>query len=364
VRAHDEQSTKQLAHERYEALDILRGTAALMVVLCHFSSRLDLHGLFQHGYLAVDFFFALSGFVIQRVYGARLASGTLGIAAFVRIRAARLWPMVLCGTVLAAFVDIFRPGAFSRSQHLSDIVVTGLLGLLLLPTFWRTTLENTTYPLNGPVWSLFFELFANVAHAIALRRHVPRRFWILLMSISLLLLVWTSIHLQNIHVGTHRSTFVLGFPRMFWSYSLGVMLADVELRFPKLLNVWHCAAILVSALAWPELPSPLSEVFDLFFVCVLSPCIIVAAASCETPRPVVSKWIGDLSYPLYMIHYPFVRVAGVVVRRLDLSVQLNLMMAFSGTLALAIAALFVLNVYDLPARRSLRRLIGERQRQN
>src|ERR1700761_6004380 len=79
----------------YPALDGLRGVAAIAVMLHHFRP-LTAPWLFAHGYLAVDLFFLLSGFVIAHAYDARFRKG-LGVPAFLVIRLIRLWPMIAFG---------------------------------------------------------------------------------------------------------------------------------------------------------------------------------------------------------------------------------------------------------------------------
>src|SRR6185437_6209521 len=86
----------------YATLDGLRGVAALAVVLYHYASDL----IAPHGYLAVDLFFAMSGFVIASAYEAKLKDG-LDVRGFLGIRAKRLAPLwmlgAIVGFVLAAF---------------------------------------------------------------------------------------------------------------------------------------------------------------------------------------------------------------------------------------------------------------------
>src|SRR6202789_507832 len=89
--------------EQFEVLDGLRGSAALLIVTSHlFNYSFGFHGpwaLVKHAYIAVDFFFALSGFVVAYAYDDRWARMT--ILEFFRIRLIRLHPLVLIGATLA-----------------------------------------------------------------------------------------------------------------------------------------------------------------------------------------------------------------------------------------------------------------------
>jgi peptidoglycan/LPS O-acetylase OafA/YrhL len=341
-----------------QGLDFLRGVAALIVVGFHFSSRVDLGGLFDHGYLAVDFFFILSGFVISRAYGGRLASTRLSFRDFVLLRLVRLLPLVVLGNCLAAAADLFRPGTFPSTQHKIDIAVTWLLGSLLLPTFWKTTLEQTTYPLNGPIWSLFFELVANIFYAALMG--ITRRSYIFssLILLSLGILLVASCYFSNVHFGPHNATFALGFPRVFFSFFLGVLLSYSKIRLPSI-SRWLYAAVVFLALAVPQLHGPLSALFDITMISLIFPVVVLGAAQCtngEVYSP-ISKFSGDISYPLYALHYPLVRIIGTMLRRQDFSVPINLVLTFLVTFLLALFSFWIFTVYDVPLRRALSRWI-------
>lgn len=183
-----EQTSKDSLH--FQGLDLLRGAAAVLVVAFHFSSRMDLGQLLHHGYLAVDFFFVLSGFVIDRAYGAGLSSRQMPIGKFIRLRLIRLLPLVVLGAALAAIIDLGRTGDFTTQQHVLDIVIAAGFTFFCLPVLWPTTLEQRAFPLNGPVWWLFFELCANfiVAPIYLLRRNLL--VFATIIAISLTLLIW------------------------------------------------------------------------------------------------------------------------------------------------------------------------------
>lgn len=134
----------------------------MAVVLFHFSDRMDLPFLFNHGYLAVDFFFVLSGFVMTSAYGRRLAGRSMDVGRFYAVRVIRLIPLVLLGTAVSFAVELGRPGVSDAALHIREAVTALVLGSVLLPTPFVSTLQNTLFPLDGPVWSLFFEGLANL----------------------------------------------------------------------------------------------------------------------------------------------------------------------------------------------------------
>ena len=94
----------------FEILDGLRGLAALVVVIFHFMEIIiaDFSNNFiSHGYLAVDFFFCLSGFVVSYAYDNRIAG--MGLKTFIKLRLIRLQPLVIIGSVLGLLTFLFDP---------------------------------------------------------------------------------------------------------------------------------------------------------------------------------------------------------------------------------------------------------------
>ena len=354
--------SRDSGRRHYQGLDFLRGVAALAVVAFHFSSRLDLPSLFAHGYLGVDFFFVLSGFVIAHAYGARLALGTMGFRAFCLLRVVRLLPMVVFGTLVAAIIDLLRPGDFSFARHLADIAVAVVMGCLCLPTLWHGTLEPTVFPLNSPVWSLFFELVANFACVTLYRSGSPARAIAPIMLVSLAALAWATVAAGSVNLGSVPADFWQGFPRVAWSFSLGLLLPGVRVRIPAF-SKWVYAATLCGVLACPPLPDGPNGLFDLVAVVVVFPLIVLGASRCRgTEQPsALSEWSGNISYPLYATHYPLVRAVGLVGRRLTEGVPAHLLIAFIGTACMVLFSATVYAVYDVPVRRCITAWLKARQ---
>ncbi|MFT4022650.1 MAG: acyltransferase [Flavihumibacter sp.] len=159
----------------YNTLDGLRGVAALTVVCFHLfevyaTSHVDQQ--INHGYLAVDFFFILSGFVVGYAYDDRRK--TMTATAFIKRRFIRLHPMVVIGAVIGAIVFYFQG---CEAWDVSKIPVTALLVATLLnifmipaPPAYEVRGLGELYPLNGPAWSLFFEYIGNILYAFFIRK--------------------------------------------------------------------------------------------------------------------------------------------------------------------------------------------------
>ncbi|MGL4667997.1 MAG: acyltransferase family protein, partial [Saezia sp.] len=159
----------------YNILDGLRGVAAIMVVCFHIfeayaTSHLD--QMINHGYLAVDFFFILSGFVIGYAYDDRW--GTMKTKDFIKRRIIRLHPMVIMGALIGGIMFYFQdcPVWDVGKVSLIALLIATLVNALLIPATPGTEVRGLgeMYPLNGPSWSLFFEYIVNILYALFIRR--------------------------------------------------------------------------------------------------------------------------------------------------------------------------------------------------
>ena len=152
----------------YALLDGLRGVAALLVVWYHvfegyqFAGGKPVIDFANHGYLAVDFFFILSGFVIGYAYDSRWKSG-LTLGSFFKRRLIRLHPMVIMGVIIGAIG--FATEGFTRwdgsATPVSMVLLCMLSSFFMIPAVPGAAHEvrgnGEMFPLNGPTWSLFFE---------------------------------------------------------------------------------------------------------------------------------------------------------------------------------------------------------------
>ena len=155
------------AAPRYATLDGLRGVAAVLVLCYHTHAFQGSAAIAPHGYLAVDFFFMLSGFVIASAYQEKLRAG-LPVVDFFRLRMIRLYPVALAGILLGA-VKLVSQYAISpaQSEPAQWIALAVFLNALVLPVVSETHFSGALFPTDGPVWSLFYELLVNVGWSIS-----------------------------------------------------------------------------------------------------------------------------------------------------------------------------------------------------
>ncbi len=338
----------------YLGLDFLRGAAALAVVWYHCSTRLDLPLLFAHGYLAVDFFFVLSGFVIARAYGKRLESGQLNLPRFALFRVIRLMPLVVLGTLLAAVIELGRPGITEQHAHFVDNVLAALSGAFLVPIIGLTTLEHVVFPLNGPFWSLSLEAVANAAFALCARGRVTSLASVAALTICAPFLIWGTWTLGQINFGSLPDNYWLGYARVGWSFSTGIVLYGVRDRAPRVPFLAATIALIALTLVPPSV-GLLGRSFDLFSVLFALPAIVWVASTAQLgPRGRRwAAWSGDLSYPVYALHYPVVRIVGLVGLKFGFPVVGRLSVVAVSTVLVVGSAGITYAFLDVPVRRWL-----------
>jgi peptidoglycan/LPS O-acetylase OafA/YrhL len=285
------------AKPRLLVLDGMRGAAAVLVVLHHGAGALGHPGVFGRGYLAVDFFFLLSGFVLSRAFEDRLRTGSLGPAAFLSARLCRLWPAAAFGAVLGALILVAR-GAPAR-QAAELLAPT----LLLIPRLHGT---EPVFALDGPLWSLLFELAANLIHAVWLRR-LGDRGLALLVCVLFVALAVATLRVGNAAMGDLGSTFPFGFARVGFPYALGVLLARHGTRVGSVPPGW---AIPACALPLTIVGAPLLPLTppwgDLLLIALAFPLLLLLGANAHAaPRwNRVLSGLGAVSFPLYVVHVP------------------------------------------------------------
>nr|WP_315233250.1 acyltransferase [uncultured Albidiferax sp.] len=297
--------------ERYLALDGLRGIFSVAVVIHHFSLLQGAH-LMRSAWLAVDAFFVLSGFVIALNYESRIKSG-LGFLGFCRVRIERLYPMYFFALVI---------GIFSLLIHSDwniffgvDVFLMQLCGIFLIP-FWGVfpvasegLLNNhVIFPFNDPAWSLFFEVFSNIFfYFFVFFFGIGRRLLVVLLFF-LFLVYFVSIRYYGLHSGYSQLNFPGGFPRVLFHFFVGCFIFKIQylnIEFKK----WHFFALLFISLLSFGIGN-LEVMYVMLFV--VSPFVIFVGSKVHFDASnvvgCILKWLGDVSFPIYILHYPLYRL--------------------------------------------------------
>ena len=308
----------------YELLDGLRGVAALLVICYHIfegfaTSPLDQH--FNHGYMAVDFFFILSGFVIGYAYDDRWKT-TLTLKGFFKRRLIRLHPMVIMGALLGA-VSYCIQGSVKwdgTQVPFTMVLIALLLNLFLLPVVPGTGADvrgnNEMYPLNGPSWSLFFEYIGNILYALFIRKFSTRALTVLVIAAAAGLASFGISNLSGYgHLGVGWSmidyNLLGGFLRLMFSFSVGLLMSRIFKPAKVKGAFWICSAVLAVLFTVPHLGGAdrlwINGLYESVCAIMIFPALVRLGASGKTTDKVTStvcKFLGDISYPLYVVHYP------------------------------------------------------------
>jgi peptidoglycan/LPS O-acetylase OafA/YrhL len=292
------------SRDRLPGLDALRGAAALGVLLFHARGLLLPKAVLDHGYLAVDLFFVISGYVLARAYGAALTQGAA--RGFMRRRLIRLYPMVLLGLAIGALIH----GA--AGLDLASVGLLIVLGALFIP--FPLTLD--VFPLNGPQWSLLWELVANLVYALIAPWLTLRRLVLLTLAGAVGHAILT-LQFGTGSLGSFGSDWYGGGPRVVFGFFAGVLLARLAEQGQLRIPVLPAGVLVVLALLALTAPVPQAwrAAYDLFIALALFPLIVGSAAgTVASPRlqPLFDGLAG-ISYALYVLHIPLLWGARALV---------------------------------------------------
>jgi peptidoglycan/LPS O-acetylase OafA/YrhL len=290
-------------------LDGLRGVAALAVVVFHMTSQTNLGELPPRSYLAVDFFFVLSGFVIARTYEMRLRAN-MSFWSFARTRLIRLYPLIVLGTILGFAAKIgayfYFSSAESHIQGPSIIFAALLFGLLLIPNKGMYD-GGGMFALDSPVWSLMLEIWANLIYGVAVRVLTTPVLWFVVATGAAAVGTSAIVH-HDLNGGFSLSTLGIGIARVWFSFFAGVLIhrvlpADTPAKLPRVPAV-VLAAVLISSFLPPA--SWLGGWYEVAVVLFVYPAIVILGISdpiAQRARP-IALLAGALSYPIYILHWP------------------------------------------------------------
>lgn len=349
-------STDIAERERFVVLDGMRGLAALAVITDHVDSDL-LRALLPGRYLAVDFFFVLSGFVLAHVYAKRLESG-MSVLGFLRVRLIRLYPLYLLGLLVGAALALLYALKGWSGAPPAHVWTALLFGLFMLPcppglSIW----PNAPFPLNGPSWSLFFELFVNALYAAVARWLTPARCLAIMAVSAVLLAPVPFLFGGQLDAGYAWSNFIGGFPRVTFTFFAGVWLQQMHARRPMAgLPAWAAFAALLAILAVPA-QGVWRSIFDLSAALILFPALVAFSASSRASGTLARTCagLGLVSYGVYVLHVPMWGWLRLITEHffpqgLPGAVNVAIVAACAVT---AVAALHF--IYDVPVRRFLSR---------
>jgi peptidoglycan/LPS O-acetylase OafA/YrhL len=357
----------------YLILDALRGVAAIMVLafhICEASSTSHFDQVINHGYLAVDFFFLLSGFVVGYAYDDRWGKMTVGN--FFKRRLVRLQPMVVMGMIVGAICFYFQqsglwPG-ISQTPVWKMLLVM-LIGFTLIPVPPSLDIRGWTemHPLNGPGWSLFYEYIANILYGLLVRKFSKTALSILvfLAGCALIHLAVTSpngdiiggwsIEPAQLHVG---------FARVLYPFFAGLLLSrTAKIIYIKNAFLW-CSLLIIIVLSIPRIGGSahlwMNGLYESLSIIFIFPLIVFLGAGGKVKGEYASricKFLGGISYPLYITHYPLIYIYTAWVQDNKIPFQKALPVGLLVIISAIAIAYACLKLYDEPVRQWLKKKI-------
>ena len=274
-------------NERLHGLEAVRGVAPLLVAWTHaqYLSQTDTRAalLFDKGYLAVDLFFVLSGFVLARTYERNMPA----TADFLTMRFARLWSLVAIGVALGALHFALRDlGFMTLLPHL-------VAGLLILPMI------GFVIALNPPAWSIFFELVANGLHASVFSKVGTGVLCALVVLSAAILMIFAGASGLNVGQG---DTFLLGVPRVVMGYCLGIVLYRLNADRTHVPAAWAWPIVALVPITVAAATVYVPPEVEVLFALAICPAVVLGSLSLKASR--IAAFLGAVSFPVYAVHFP------------------------------------------------------------
>ncbi|XHR95586.1 acyltransferase family protein [Mucilaginibacter sp. UC70_90] len=366
-------NNKLITKPHYPILDGLRGVAAIIVVTFHLteplgSGHLDI--IVNHGYLAVDFFFLLSGFVIGYAYDDRWHKMTIG--SFFKRRIERLQPMVILGMTLGAIGFYFTDSTLWPLIHTVPVwkmLLVMLIGYTILPVPLSLDIRGwqEMHPLNSVGWSLFFEYIANILYAVWIRKFSKTTLSVL-VCVAAVALAHLAITNGDVSGGwtLNVEQVRVGITRTIYPFFAGLLLS----RVAKPARIRHaflwCSVLIAIILYMPRIGGAahlwMNGIYESVCIIIIFPLIVYLGAGGKVHTQVenrVCRFLGDISYPLYLVHYPLVYFYVAWISNYK---GVTIVQAWPYALAILIGAIFMayitLKWYDEPVRSWLRKKLG------
>ena len=398
----------------YILLDGLRGVAALMVLWYHvFEGFAFAKGsvieTFNHGHLGVDLFFLLSGFVISYAYDDRwksrqrstvnsqqTTSKSLSLKDFFKRRLIRLHPMLVMGAFIGLICFLLQGGVKwdGSSTPIHWTLIAFVLTLFFIPAYPGASYDirgnAEMFPLNGPSWSLFFESIGNILYALFIRKLSNKMLTVLVGATGILWIWFVAFDISGydmIGIGWTLDVvnFFGGLLRMMFPFTLGMLMArlfsqrttDNRQQSFFTNNIFWIATIVLFALfsvpyisgedvtnRVPALANiSLNGIYELFCIMVVFPLIVWIAALSDSAQSKftlrISKFLGDLSYPLYIVHYPVMYLFYAwLIKNQYFTLGETWQMVILVLTVCIVLAYACLKLYDEPIRKKLSKLIA------
>ncbi|PZQ57515.1 MAG: acyltransferase [Novosphingobium pentaromativorans] len=344
--------------KHYLGLDGLRGVAAVAVVLFHRRWLGPGGHFFDQAHLAVNFFFILSGFVIDHAYAERLKQGGISLGRFVTSRIVRLYPLIILGTALGF---TYWAGESLRTGHptMGTLFLATLLSALCLPA--PSSLMGEMFAIDRPLWSLFYEIVANLIFVLILFR-LPSKAVAMLAAIGVAASLILALRFNVLNVGYKNGDIGWGMLNVLPSFVMGMALNRMRGMWNFSMPFW-LSSVLLAATFLPHSLGAWQGVYGLVMVTTFYPALILSSLDFEegARSAAAARFSAFISYPLYALHYPLLFWVSKVADKFDLPGKVELL---AGLLISVAVAWIAGKYYDEPVREFLSKALRKRPKLN
>jgi peptidoglycan/LPS O-acetylase OafA/YrhL len=340
--------------ERFETLDGLRGIAAIGVMLMH----LTFFGLSvaPNGYLAVDFFFVLSGYVMSHAYTQRLEY--MSFYRFVQLRLIRLLPLSLMGLLIGTCYFLARACFLPDSLYkVPDILGGAAFNAFLIPKPWISAPPtDTIFPTDPPLWSLSLEVLLNFVWAAFLFKARQKTLAIILLIAGAGVVAYC-LYNGTANLGALWSTYLGGLSRATFGFLLGVLLWRNRLAPGKANRYAELSALMLVLIILSPDVGPILEIPVILLVVPV--VVFIATRADHTIERPFFRIVGSISYPLYVVHLPIYDITIGVAKLLKVYDHVYIVAMIA--IAVSLITAFVLDrFYDKPVRRWLSKALRQK----
>jgi len=363
--------------KRFYSLDVLRGVAALVVVLWHwqhFFLPLNKQGVvfsadnqpifgslsvfYNYGDNAVQLFFCLSGFIFFWLYSKRIAERSISFKSFSILRLSRLYPLHFVTLIFVAAVQLI----YSNMTNTYFVYPFNDAYHFLLNLFFVSSWGfQKGYSFNYPIWSVSVEILLYAIFFVFCRIFYQN----IIAMIFAIILGHFFMYGLNRYIASGIECFFLG-AIVFIVYMQVVKTGDVwktSIWLPLLaLGTWLYTIEYVGSsnvITHGTLPWIFQKIESAWLDFVLFPMTILSLALIETKRGTLGKrlsFVGDISYSSYLLHFPLQLAVATVVTKLAVSQTLYyspwFMIVFF--VVLILVSLASHHYFEVPMQRMLR----------
>lgn len=345
--------------QHFSILDGLRGIAAIIIVIFHFIEFVNYKYseiVIGHSFLAVDFFFCLSGFVIAYAYDSRIEK--IGLLSFFKLRLIRLQPLVIISSILGLLAFLFNPYVDLYPNYgASKTFLIFLASCLMIPYPFIPERYNTILPLNPPAWSLFWEYIANICYALFLVKLKNKLIWILTIigTIGICYVAYTH---KDLSGGWGKNNISVGGIRVFFSFLAGVLVYRLNWIIKSKLGFISLSILLLLTFFAPY-SKDTNWIVEPLIIVIYFPLLITlgAGAQLKSRFKKICKFSGKISYPLYILHYPFIWIFGSYVSKMKPSTEDLVKIIPVCTILLIAFSYVIMKSIDIPIRSYLKKKI-------